>query len=283
VDPAGTDGSDNTYAIELFGLTIYEMATDARRDAAALDGDWPAILFSHGYGGIRFQSYFLTEHLASHGFVVIAPDHPGNTLTEVWNLGSDEAAAQSAEDRPQDLSFALDEVLGGAGPASVDEARIGVTGHSFGGWASVQTPLDDERIIATFPLAPGFMETATPEMTADLGIPILIFGGSEDATCEFEEYQAPAYEAAEHPKWLVEVMGAGHLDFSNLCEVELAKLFIDDGCDEANIDPLDVQARVKTVGTAFAQTYIAGDGRYASSLEEGAVEGLGDTEWWGEP
>ncbi len=283
VDAAAPDGSDNTYEIELLGASIYEMATDARRDATPLAGGWPAVLFSHGYGGIRFQSYFLTEHLASHGFVVVAPDHPGNTLTEPWNLGSDEAALQSSIDRPQDLSFALDALLGGELGVVADPARVGITGHSFGGWASVQTPLVDDRIIASFPMAPGFKETSHPTDSAGLGIPFLVIGGSVDATCEFEENQLATYDAAKDPRFLVRVEGAGHLDFSNLCEVEMAKLFIDDGCNADSIDPLTVQARAKTLGTAFAQVYIAGDTRYTPNMEETAVNALGDVTYWRDP
>ncbi len=50
-----------------------------RRPPAA--GDFPLVIYSHGNGGLRYVSAFLTEHLASHGFVVMAPDHTGNTAS----------------------------------------------------------------------------------------------------------------------------------------------------------------------------------------------------------
>ena len=46
------------------------------------DGPFPLVVYSHGSGGLRFVSSFLTEVLASHGFVVIAPDHSGNTAID---------------------------------------------------------------------------------------------------------------------------------------------------------------------------------------------------------
>ena len=51
-------------------------------DTQALEAATPAcdaarsvIVFSHGYSGIRFQSVFFTEWMASHGYLVVAPDH----------------------------------------------------------------------------------------------------------------------------------------------------------------------------------------------------------------
>src|SRR5690606_1617654 len=42
----------------------------------------PLVIFSHASGGTRLQSIFFTEHLASHGFVVMAVDHLGNTILD---------------------------------------------------------------------------------------------------------------------------------------------------------------------------------------------------------
>ncbi|HTK84368.1 MAG TPA: hypothetical protein VL625_04715 [Patescibacteria group bacterium] len=36
---------------------------------------WPLVVFSHGYHGCGPQSKFLTEGLAKHGYVVVAPNH----------------------------------------------------------------------------------------------------------------------------------------------------------------------------------------------------------------
>ena len=49
---------------------------DARlRDADAPAEGWPLIVFSHGSGGMRNGYVFLTEMLASHGYIVMAADH----------------------------------------------------------------------------------------------------------------------------------------------------------------------------------------------------------------
>src|SRR6185369_2678714 len=43
-------------------------------------GPYPVVMFSHGSCGHPNQSSFLWPLVASYGFVVVAPPHPGNTL-----------------------------------------------------------------------------------------------------------------------------------------------------------------------------------------------------------
>jgi len=114
---------------------------DAPPDTEA--GPYPLVVFSHGSGGLRFQSLFLTEHLASQGFVVLAPDHAGNTLLDRF---ADEAAFQAGlldafALRPLDVSRVLDfaESLNAEGALAglmlTDKAAV--IGHSFGGYTAL--------------------------------------------------------------------------------------------------------------------------------------------------
>ena len=283
VDPATSDGSSNTYSL-LGGLIALD--SPARRDATpAPGGPWPLVVFSHGYGGIRFQSFFLTEHLATRGFVVIAPDHPGNTLLDFTELGDDEATAQSAMDRPLDVIFAAERALAGAlGPTPpIDPAQVAVAGHSFGGWTSLEVARRDARFRVVVPLAPGFRAGSTPDFVAELARPIALFGGSRDETCPFASDQRVPYDLAQPPKVLVRVDEAGHLDFSDLCEVPIAMLFIDDGCDPDLIDPEVVHARTRAVAAAFLARYLTGHAGYESFLAPAWVEALGNVTYWRAP
>jgi predicted dienelactone hydrolase len=283
VDPANPDGEDNTYSL-LGGLIALD--SPARRDATpAAGGPWPVVMFSHGYGGVRFQSFFLTEQLASHGFVVVSPDHPGNTLLDFAQLGDDEATAQSAIDRPLDVILAAERAIAGTlGVAvTVDPERIAVSGHSFGGWTALEVARRDERFRVVIPLAPGFRAGATPDFVADLARPIAVFGGTFDETCPFESDQHLPYDLAQPPKALIGITAAGHLDFSDLCAVPIATAFVDDGCDPANIEPAAVHARVKTIATAFLHRYLDGETGYEMYLEPAWVGALGLLTYWRAP
>src|SRR5690606_6372290 len=71
-----TDFVDPSLAGLLAGSTV--PLTAVRDVPLSPDGPFPFVAFSHGNGGVRFQNTFQAERLASHGFVVVAPDHTGN-------------------------------------------------------------------------------------------------------------------------------------------------------------------------------------------------------------
>jgi len=144
---------------------------EAMRDAEPFDEEFPPVVFSHGFSGHRRQTTHLCTHLASHGYVVAAPDHLGNTITDVmgWMLQGeppdmDSYVRDCARDRTRDSSRTLDGLLRGEFGARSSDDGAGISGHSFGGWAALQTTARDDRITAALPLAPaGGVDTlATP-------------------------------------------------------------------------------------------------------------------------
>jgi len=100
----------------------------------AMGGPFPVHLYSHGHQGYAEASGFFMEHLASHGFIVAAPDHTGNTTfdggdrdTEIYYL------------RSEDIGASLDALGAAQGDLaflSGQASDVGVTasGHSFGGY-----------------------------------------------------------------------------------------------------------------------------------------------------
>lgn len=57
-----------------------ETASHSFRDAPAKPGSFPTVIFNHGYASFTRQNFSLCQELASHGFVVIAIGHPGDSL-----------------------------------------------------------------------------------------------------------------------------------------------------------------------------------------------------------
>jgi predicted dienelactone hydrolase len=129
-----------------YQVGIYSIEGQALQDADPFldDGPYPLIVFSHGSGGTRYQSLYYTEHLASYGFVVMAMDHPGNTILDM--LGGDEAQLEqnivaNFALRPLDMlrTIAYADTLTAEGPLAglIDTESLGVTGHSFGGYTAL--------------------------------------------------------------------------------------------------------------------------------------------------
>jgi predicted dienelactone hydrolase len=113
---------------------------DAAPDASG--GPYPLIIFSHGHLMYRQQSTYLTEHLASWGFVVMAADHFGNTTIDMNETNGDTDPAFNYY-RPVDVEREIDyagelAVAGGALEGMIDTSHVGVTGHSFGGLTALQ-------------------------------------------------------------------------------------------------------------------------------------------------
>ena len=133
-------------------------------------GTFPLIIFSHHSGGNRLDATFLTTHLASHGYLVAALDHSELFAPELAVSRAQTAAERAAlirmlsRSRVQDVGFLLDHLLDGRSPdpAIPDPDRIGIVGHSIGGWTALAVPETDTRVRAVVALAPGGASNPKP-------------------------------------------------------------------------------------------------------------------------
>ena len=106
----------------------------------------PVVVISHGLGSDRLSFEYLAKHLASYGFAVAVPEHPGSNAQQIQNLvtGRANEVAEPAEfiNRPLDIKDLLDYLtqLSTTNPAyqgQLDLQRVGVIGQSFGGYTAL--------------------------------------------------------------------------------------------------------------------------------------------------
>lgn len=194
--------------------TAYNAVVDAPIDASG--GPYPILMFSHGSCGYANQSTFLLPLVAARGYVVVATPHPGNTIFEFPACGTPSVQFDSALERPNDIIFALDQMLAASGdPASpffgvLDPSRVGMSGHSFGGFTTYLVVAADSRFRVALPMAP-----AVPGSPV-LPVPSLSMISSEDSVVN-NQATRDAYALATSPKYLVELAHTGHYAYSNLC------------------------------------------------------------------
>jgi len=230
---------------------------------APLDGSggpYPVLLFSHGSCGYPLQSTFLTPLIAARGYIVIAPPHPGNTINQFPNCGTPQVQVASAQERPQDMIFALDQMLtanadsGSDFFGALDPSRIGMSGHSFGGYTTYFVANMDSRIKVAVPLAP-----AAPGNAA-LHVPSLLMIGTVDGVVNLPNARN-AYNASDGPKYKVEIEHAGHYAFSNLC-------FPSADCNPPTTLTQD-EAHVQVLRwmIPFLERYLKGDDTFAAFFE----------------
>lgn len=228
-------------------------------------GALPLIMFSHGSCGIPVQSPFLNGLFASYGFIVAAPPHPGNQLTDPM-CGSPTNQVDSFVNRPIDISFVIDQMLAlSEDDASmffghVDPARIGMTGHSFGGLTTFRVAALDDRIIAALPLAPAAI-AIDGDLTylAANPIPIMIQGANLDTTTPFPANQQVPFDKLVAPRYLLKIfLNTGHLGFSNACIPNLQA-----GCPEHRI--------ITRFALPFMLANVAGDHQFDAFLETAAT------------
>lgn len=129
------DGAAERYAYD--GMIEGDALAESTPDCAE---PRPVLLFSHGSGGIRWQSIFYTELLATRGWVVAAPDHTGNTFLD----DDDSRTAEMALLRPEDIARTFDWLSAEASDSSSPlygcldpQAGYAVSGHSYGGYTSL--------------------------------------------------------------------------------------------------------------------------------------------------
>jgi predicted dienelactone hydrolase len=212
------------FDVELFPTPTY-------RDVARAPGAFPVVLYSHGSGGIRFENLALAAHLASHGYVVVAADHPGDTLLD---SGDDMNAILT--NRPRDVSFLIDQLLafnvesGNFLAGAIDGDRIGVAGWSYGGYTALALAagsfslgtFTDARVKAILPLdgSAQVFDADVPTLYSTITVPTLLLGASLSPVIAPRLQQmfdglSPASGVVGYASFL----RAAHSSFADNCEV----------------------------------------------------------------
>lgn len=271
--------------------TIQAFETKSVRDAD-IDkghGPYPLVVFSHGCNGIRWQSIFYTIHLASHGYVVVSPDHYGNTLWDLVNDGYEGNMLDYISDRTYDIPKLLDTVVEkNQNPedffyGSVNEDQIAISGHSLGGITASFSICQDERYKAVVYHSPVISvgQMVGGCLAEDCRVPSLTMGGTEDNTLpycgQYCDYKNSI--TGDQPKYLYQLERGGHFTFSDICRLDLIYLSeelemgsnaedaLTDGCHETDNAPwAAAHQSINYYATAFLNLYLRGSTGSAAYL-----------------
>ena len=265
----------------LIGVPNEEVAnfdnnTNSARDVAMRfdNAPYPIVLFSHGNAGLRFQNYIMCEYLASHGYIVLSPDHVGNALFVTFPdrlvLYNFLGVLAAFIDRQKDISFIIDELeelnkgdTDDFFKGMVDFSRIGVIGHSFGANTAQEVVKQDERIGASV----AFAGPQIPLLPPDFDTPIMTMFGSEDRTMHNWEFLIRFnYTMRPPPKIMLDFINGGHYTFTDACVLLPTLLGQGNGCGSSRrfdtgeefdfIDHDQAFKIINTYVTAFFGSYL---------------------------
>lgn len=222
------------------GLVAFTMPGLAVRGAAPVQSRFPLVVLSHGYSNEPEAMSWLAENLASKGYVVAAIHHQDPDYSD---------ASRRAEPflrRPLDIAFAVEDLrkrtqAGEPALANADPSRIVLIGYSMGGYgvltvagaaleprgaAAANGPLNAfaagadanggqpipglKAVIAISPAGMRFNAWGERGL-AHLTAPLLVIGGTRDATVGFEDGIVPIFQRATHaPRYFLVFQNAGH-------------------------------------------------------------------------
>ncbi len=130
----------------------------------------PVVIVSHGLNSSPESFTVIPPYLASHGYVVALPQHPGSDAKQGKGLIEGDTRKifllNEFLDRPQDITYTLDELerrneLEFEG--KLDLENVGIFGHSFGGYTALAVGganIDFERLEKNCNLDIGNLNTA---------------------------------------------------------------------------------------------------------------------------
>jgi dienelactone hydrolase len=211
-----------------------EVEAPAPGPAEPIDVRHPLVVFSHGSGGVRFQSYFLAESLASRGYLVAAPDHTGDTVFDLL-AGTQGDLADLVASRSADVE-ATPAAVRSWRPDLIAGGGMAVVGHSFGGTTALLAGAQLDDVAAVVAIAPN---TDPIEPSTVVRPPLLVLGGTEDEAEPVTTSSAAALGLAAGEAVRADVVGAGHGSFTNACDFADA---LRSGPDEALRGYADVLA-----------------------------------------
>ncbi len=280
----------------------------AVRGAAAAPGQHPLVIVSHGYSNVTVALSWLTENLASKGYVVAAIRHEDPTI------GDRTRFAAPLLRRPLDIAFVAKSLQASlAAEGLVDPARTALIGYSMGGYGvltSAGAILDPDgpakhvpggamlpyarggalqhaivvqnlrAVVALAPAGGGTLAVWGKDGLTGIHAPLLLIAGDRDHTVDYTTGARAFFDSATNAsRYLLTYRGGGHAIGLNSAPDSMRSTLWDLSWFE---DPVWRKERIIAINlhmiTAFLDRYLRDDESKASYLNV-AVPDSNEGQW----
>ena len=268
--------------VTYYNTAMWRVTGDGHRDVTPdCTEPRPVMVHSHGSSSTRWEMFPLMEFLASHGWLVIAPDHAGNTYYSSWAL-----MPSLLERRPDDIrqtfNWLVEQSRDSTSPLAgcVDDAAgYVVSGYSLGGytayaiggarvsdgWGGSIVGLSDSRATQVVTHAAWDGVRLIDSGTSDIDVPVLTIGGERDLTVRTRYLDLHRHVRAT-PNARASFYDAGHFT-----PVPVYCIAWGDGCGPSYMDPGVYAEITQTSILAFLQHNRGYTGAWEQIVEDSTV------------
>jgi len=200
-----TRADNSTFTAQLYYPATSTGASTPYDSTAA---PYPAISFGHGFLQSVAQYRSTLEHLATHGYFVIASESQGGLFPSHGAFASDLSRCLTWLEQQHALpaSFLHQQVITGS---------FGMSGHSMGGGASLLAAAADTRVKVVANLAAAETNPSAIAACASITAPTYLISGSQDSIVPPRQHGQPMYAALAGPRQLPLLAGAFHCGFED--------------------------------------------------------------------
>jgi len=190
---------------DVFG-EVYYPATIAGDDVPVAIGDFPIIVFGHGFVTAWSEYQVWWDSLVPQGFIMVFPRTEGSINPNHGEFGTD-------------LSFLIDTYLAEDNNNSSPffqkiNGKSAVMGHSMGGGAAFLAAEQNTNVNTLLTLAAAETNPSAIAAAVDITIPSLTLSGSLDCVAPPNDHQILMYNALSSSyKAYIEIIGGSHCQF----------------------------------------------------------------------
>lgn len=190
---------------------VFYPADNAGADMPVADGEFPLLVFGHGFAMVYEAYSNLWDTIVPHGYIMAFPTTESGTLfpaPDHWKFAMDLLYLKHAFD-------SLDALSGDRFEGKIAD-KCAVMGHSMGGGATFNAAKDNSVFTTLIAMAPADSKEPNTSVIGALGvtIPSVVFMGENDGVAPPDEHQIPMYNnLASSCKTLITINGGGHCYF----------------------------------------------------------------------
>ena len=231
---------ENFKVPKFIAKAINRIDTETFKDAVPLsEGNFPVIIFSHGFEGFRSQNTIQIQELVSNGYIVFSLDHTYDAVLTIFPDGREISNAKKycrdcdAENfyrvflpqintRIADVRFLINQIekiksreIESNFSNIMDIDRLGVFGHSFGGGTSLAVSILDSRVKSCLSLDGWYVPIHPDIYNQGLSKPFLHLGQvTWDEEINYEILDK-ILETKNDVGYKLSLEGAHHYDFTD--------------------------------------------------------------------